>query len=153
MALLLETIRNTYMATSKHGRRLFLSNADALGGFTGVINPIEDVTSTAGTSITPFGHTNILTSGSSQLGVHTIQAISQPGVRKTIGLISTSTGNQIIKPTNAVIYTCSGATGSTAINLKGFGATIELLAISTGVWQQLSVPSSAQALVTFTTST
>jgi hypothetical protein len=111
------------------------------------------VTSTAGTSITNFGHTNFLTSGSSQLGVHTLQAINQPGIRKSIGLISTSTGNQIIRPTNAVIYTTSGGSGSTAINLKGFGAFIELLAISTGVWQQTNNPSSAMALVTFTTST
>lgn len=150
MALLLETIRNLYMATSKHGRRLFLSNADALGGFTGTITPIEDVTSTAGTSITNFGHTNFLTSGSSQLGLHTLQAINQPGMNKSIGLISTSTGNQIIRPTNAVIYTATGTSGSTVINLKGFGASIELLAISTGIWQQMGASNS---LVTFTTST
>lgn len=150
MALLLETIRNLYSLTSVHGRRLALSNSQAVGGFTGVIHPIEDVTSTVGTSITNFGHTNFLTSGSSQLGAHTLQAINQPGIRKSIGLISTSTGNQIIRPTNAVIYTATGTSGSTVINLKGFGANIELLAISTGVWQQIGASGS---LVTFTTST
>ncbi len=150
MALTIETIRNRYMQTSKHGRALFLSGAEAIGGFTGVITPSEDVTSTAGTTITNFGVTNFLTSGSTQTGVHTLQAINQPGITKEIALISTSTGNQIIKPNNAVIYTSSGATGSTAINLKGFGASIRLLAISTGVWQQLGASNS---LVTFTTST
>jgi hypothetical protein len=150
MALTIETIRNRYMQTSKHGRVLFLSAFEALGGFTGVINPIEDVTSTLGSTITNYGATNFLTSGSSQLGVHTLQAPSQPGLRKVIGLISTSTGNQIIRPNNAVIYTSSGATGSTVINLKGFGANIELLSISTGVWQQIGASNS---LVTFTTTT
>lgn len=153
MALLLETLRNVYMQTSKHGRRLFLSAFDAVGGFTGVINPIEDVTSTVGTSITNFGVTNFLTSGSSQTGVHTLQAITQVGLRKVIGVISTSTGCQIVKPTNAVIFTSSGATGSTCVNLRGPGAVVELLAISTGVWQQLNVASSAQAIVLFTTTT
>jgi len=149
MPLLLETIRNVYKATSVHGRRLFMSSRDALGGFTGIINPIEDVTSTAGTTVTNFGVTNFLTSGSSQTGIHTLQAIDQPGIMKTLGLISTSTGGQIIKPNNAVIFTSSGATGSTAINLRQAGANITLLAISTGVWQQIGTNS----LVTFSTST
>lgn len=149
MALLLETLRNQFKQTSIHGRRMFLTARDAIGGFTGIVNPIEDVTSTAGTTITNYGVTNFLTSGSSQTGIHTMEAITQPGIMKTLGLISTSTGGQIIKPNNAVVFTSSGATGSTAINLRQAGANITLLAISTGVWQQIGTNS----LVTFSTST
>lgn len=150
MALLIETIRNKYMATSKHGRRLFLSSVDGLGGFTGVINPIEDITTTAATSITNFGFTNFVVSGSSQLANVTMQAINQPGIRKVLGSISTSTGNMIITPTNATVITASGSTASAVINLKGAGASIELVAISTALWQQVGASNS---LVTFTTST
>jgi hypothetical protein len=153
MSLLIGTLRDKYMATSKHGRRLFLSSYDAVGGFTGVINPIEDVTSTAGTTLTNYGVTNFITSGSSQTGVHTLQAIDQVGLRKVIGLFSTSTGCQIVKPNNATIFTCSGATGSTCVNLRAGGAIIELLAISTSVWQQLNYVTTARDSITFTTST
>lgn len=153
MALLLETLRDKYMMTSKHGRRLFIAYSGAIGGFTGPIHPIEDVTSTAGTSILNYGQTNFITSGSSQTGIHTLQAIDQIGARKILGLFSTSTGCQIVKPTNATIWTCSGATASTCVNLRAAGAIVELMAISTAVWMQLNYTATARDNVSFSTST
>lgn len=157
MALLIETIKDR-IVPSLFGRRFGLARSpngqtyEFLAGPVGLQNAIEDITTTAATSATPHGHTQVLTSGSSQLGLYTLQS-PIPGVRKTLSLNSTSTGNQQFQLTSAVLYTSSGGSGSTMFNLKGFGAGIELMGLTTGIWQQIGAASSAQALVTFTTST
>ena len=152
MAYLIETIRNNRHFRSIAGRNLMLSKDATLVGFVGYERPIEDLATTAATSLANYGHSNFTVSGSSQQCANTLQS-PMPGVEKTISLISTSTGNQIVRFTDAVCYTASGGSGTTAINLKGFGASISLIGLSTGVWLQTNNPSSALALVLFSTTT
>lgn len=158
MALLISTIRDKIaMQTSIYGRRLGIGKDasqqfDMLAGPVGLVKQIEDLTTTAATSAAPHGHTRVLTSGSSQLMTYSLQA-PIPGLRKTLSLNSTSTGNAQFQLTNATLITASGATGSTMINLKGQGAFIELFAVSTDTWLQVGQSSSALAGVLFTTTT
>ena len=152
MAYLIETIRNTRHFRSVAGRNLMLSKDQTLVGFTGYERPIEDIATTAGTSLANYGHSNYTVSGSSQLVTDTLQS-PIPGVEKTISLISTSTGNMIVRFTSAVCYTASGGSGTTCVNLKGFGASISMIGLTTGVWLQTNNPSSALALVLFSTTT
>lgn len=159
MALLIETIKDKIAMQSSvvYGRRLGLGKEarqiyEMLAGPVGLVKQIEDITTTAATSAAPHGHTQVLTSGSTQLGLYTLQS-PIPGIRKTLSLNSTSTGNQQFQLTNATLITATGATGSTMINLKGLGATIELLGLSTSQWQQIGYSSSLAALVLFSTTT
>lgn len=149
MAYLIETIRDRRHFRAIAGRNLMLSKDATLVGFVGYERPIEDITSTVATSLANYGHTNFLVSGSSQLSANTLQS-PMPGVEKTISLISTSTGNQIVRFTDAVLYTASGGSGTTAVNLKGFGASISMIGISTGAWLQTN---NANTSVLFTTTT
>ena len=157
MAYLIETIRNTRHFRSIAGRNLMLSKDQTLVGFTGYERPIEDISTTVATSLSNYGHSNFTVSGSSQLVTDTLQS-PIPGVEKTISLISTSTGNMIVRFTDAVLYTASGGSGSTVVNLKGFGGSISMIGLTTGVWLQtnnhnLSTLTSGAVLVSFSTST
>lgn len=152
MAYLIDTIRDRRHFRSIAGRNLMLSKDQTLVGFVGYERPIEDISTTVATSLANYGHSNFTVSGSSQLSANTLQS-PMPGVEKTISLISTSTGNQIVRFTDAVCYTASGGSGTTCVNLKGFGASISLIGLSTGVWLQTNNPSTAMALVLFSTST
>lgn len=157
MALLLETIKDRAV-TSLYGRRFGLGRSpngqlyEFLGGPVGIQKQIEDITTTAATSASPHGHTKVLTSGSTQIGLYTLQA-PIPGIRKTLSLNSTSTGTMQFQLTNAILYSATGTSGSTMFQLRGMGACIELLGLSTGEWQQIGYSSSAAALILFSTST
>lgn len=157
MALSIETIKDR-IVTSLYGRRFGLGRSpngqtyEFLAGPVGIQGATEDITTTAATSAIPHGHTQVLTSGSSQLGLYTLQA-PIPGIRKTLSLNSTSTGTMQFQLTSATLVTATGATGSTMINLRGAGACIELLGLTTAIWQQVGAVSSQAALVLFTTTT
>jgi len=158
MGYLLQTIRDKVaMQTSILGRKLGLGFEprqlyQLLAGPADMVKQIEDITTTAATSASPFGHTQVLTSGSSQNGLYTLQS-PIVGVSKTLSLFSTSTGTQQFQLTDAVLITSSGATGSTMVNLLGKGAMIQLFGLTTAIWQEVGYRSSAAAVVSFTTST
>lgn len=152
MADLLATQRNNIL-TSLYGRRLGLDKSEYLVGAKENAVQVEDITTTAATSASPYGLTRVLTTGSTQLGLYSLQAPDRAGVRKTLCLNSTSTGNMQFQLTGANCWASSGASGTTMINLKGNGAVVELLSISTTLWLQVNNPSSALALVLFSTTT
>lgn len=152
MADLLQTQRNSIL-TSIYGRRLGIDRNDYLVGPKAEAVQVEDITTTAATSASPYGITRVLTTGSTQLGLYSLQAPERAGVRKTLCLHSTSTGNMQFQLTGANCWASSGASGTTMINLKGNGAVVELLSISTTLWAQINNPSTAQALVLFSTTT
>lgn len=153
MATLLEALRSK-IRTSIHGRRLGLDDSDYLVGPKAFREQIEDITTTAATSASPFGVTRVLTSGSSQTGSYTLQA-PVPGVTKTLALNSTSTGGQQFTATNATIYTASAGTSAAVVNLYAPGASVQLQAVTTDRWIVVggSLGTTTTPLVTFSTST
>lgn len=157
MAFLLETLR-AQRKTSVHGRRLGIDKDDYLVGPKDLRTQVEDEQTTAATSFSPYGVTRILTTGSTQTGVYTLQA-PVVGARKRIFLVSSSTGCQIIRASgSALFYGASVSTaGSTCINLLKAGANVTLEAVSTLAWyifgHQSSLVSSDSQGFSFTTST
>ena len=151
MATLIETLRSAIL-TSVVGRRMGLDANGFLVGPADIRLQIEDITTTAATSASAYGITRVMTSGSTQTGSYTLQA-PIPGVRKTLMLTSTSTGIMVFFPTNATVQTSSGLAGSTVFSLRGLGAVMDLLAVSTSLWVQLNNPSTAGGLALPTSST
>lgn len=157
MAMLLETLRSA-KKTSVHGRRLGLDKDDFIVGPKAVRHQVEDFQTTAATSMSPFGISRILTSGSTQCGIYPLQA-PVVGVQKRITLDSSSTGCQLVKASGgALFYGCSITTvGSTVINFLKAGANVTLEAVSTIAWRimnaQTSLVSSDALGISFTTST
>lgn len=143
MAYLLQTIRNQ-RTKSILGRQLGITYDDYLAGPKDFVKQVEDVTTTVGTSLSPFGLTRLLTSGSSQCGVQTLQAVTRPGTRKRIVLSSSSTGCQLVKASGGMLfYGCSVSTvGSTVLNFLGRGAEVTLEAVTTLAWQMFGSMSS-----------
>lgn len=157
MAQLLETLRNNATFTSLFGRRLALDPTGFLSGMPGIRMPIEDLQTTVATSITPFGVTRNLTSGSSQNGQHTLQAMVV-GTIKILTLVSTSTGTQqYTMPTGVTLYNTSAGTSSAVVSLTYPGATATLLAETTAVYRCIAQTGStalaAANSVLFTTTT
>jgi outer membrane receptor protein involved in Fe transport len=157
MANLLEGIRNA-IQTSIYGRRLGLTN-DFLAGVRGVIEPVEDLSTTAGTSAAPYGVTMVLTSGSSQVSLNSLQAPPSAGIRKVLRLQSTSTGTAQFQLSGPSIVVGASLTtlGATVISLVKQNATASLLSLSTSVWALMnpasSLPSSEGPGISFSTST
>ena len=151
MALSLTGLRNL-IAYSIAGTRLGVDANDYLVGFTSIRTAVEDITTTAATSALPYGLTRVLTSGSSQNGQYTLQS-PVVGVRKTLVLNSSSTGTQQFTLTSAICWTSSGSSAAAVISLRGNGAVVELVGVTTGIWAMVNQPSTAQALVLFSTST
>lgn len=157
MAYLLETLRSQ-KKTSIHGRRLGLDKDGYLVGPPDFRTQVTDEQSTAGSSMPPNGVTRILTTGSSQCGIYTLQA-PVIGARKRIVLMSSSTGCQLVKASgSALFYGCSVSTiGSTVINFLGRGAEVTLEAVTSAAWQLFgsmsSLVSSDHLNISFTTST
>ena len=157
MAYSLETLRSQKI-TSIHGRRLGLDKNDYLVGPKAVREQVEDLTTTAASSASPYGLTRLMATGSSQLSDYTLQA-PVIGVVKRIAMQTSSTGCQLVRASgSALFYGCSVATaGSTVINfLKGF-ADVTLFAASSVAWRLMnagtSLVSSDALGISFTTST
>lgn len=141
MAKLLETLRNS-IVTSVHGRRLGIDKDDCLVGPKDMAVQVEDISTTAATSASPYGITNVLTSGSTQTGRYTVQA-PIVGVRKTFVLQSTSSGTMQFEFTNATVLGGSLTTaGSTIISLIRQNAVVNLVGISTALWRIVDIASS-----------
>lgn len=150
MASLLETMRNQ-IQTSIFGRRLGLDSNEFMVGPKDHRVQIEDISTTAATSCSNYGHTRFLTSGSSQTGVYTLQA-PVPGVRKSFSLQSTSTGTMQVTATNAAFLSASGSSVAVVSLITG-GAFADMIAVSTAYWQLLSGSTIAPTNVIHTTST
>lgn len=156
MAYLLETLRSQ-KKVSVHGRMLGIDKDGYLVGPPDIRTQVQDIQTTIATSLAPFGMTRFLTSGSSQNGVHTLQA-PVIGVSKQITLDSSSTGCQIVRASGgALFYGCSVTTaGSTVINFLKAGAQVTLQAVSSVAWRVMAMTSlvSSDAFgISFTTST
>lgn len=142
MANLLETIRNGII-TSVRGRRLGLDHNDFLRGPKELQLQVEDITSTVATSASPYGVTNVLTSGSTQTGRHTLQA-PIPGVRKMFCLQSTSSGTHQFECSGGALILGGSLTtaGSTILSLIRQNAVVNLIGISTALWRITDIASS-----------
>lgn len=157
MAFTLNTLRYNIL-TSIHGQKLGLDKDGNLLGVPDYRTQVTDEQSTAGSSMPNNGVTRILTTGSSQCGIYTLQA-PIPGGRKRIVLTSSSTGCQLVKASGgALFYGCSVSTiGSTVINFLGRGAEVTLEAVSSIAWQLFGAMSSQTSTdhlnISFTTST
>jgi len=153
MASLLDTIRSS-IKTSIHGRRLGLNVDDYLAGPRALLQQVEDIDASTGSSASPYGVTRSLTSGSSVTSSYTLQA-PIPGVVKTLTLQSTSTGGSQFTATNATIYTASDGSSAAVVNLYAPGASVQLLGESTSVWRVIggSLGTTTTPLVSFTTAT
>lgn len=150
MAISLDQLRNQII-TSIFGRRLGLDKDEFTVGPKDHRVAIEDISTTAATSALPYGHTRVLTSGSSQTGVYTLQA-PVPGVRKSFSLQSTSTGTMQFTATNAAFLSASGSSVAVLSLISG-GAFCDLIAVTTNYWQVLSGSSIAPTNILHTTST
>ena len=144
--------------SSVHGRRRGLDANDYLVGPPDIRRQVEDITTTAASSLSPYGMTRYLTSGSSQTNVDTLQA-PVIGVQKRIFLHSTSTGGMIIKASGSALFMGASVTtaGSTVIQLHVQGANVTLEAVSSVLWYVVnarsSLVSSDSKGISFTTST
>lgn len=156
MAFTTEQLKRA-IKTSLYGRRIGLDANDYIVGPPDIRNQIEDISSTVATTISAFGLTEILTSGSSQGPVQHNLPAPIPGVQKIIGLNTTSTASfQFLStPNGASILTASDGTTSGVVNLKGPGGVVTLEGISTSKWMTVGVSwgTTTNQLVSFTTST
>lgn len=159
MALSLTTIRNDTVggATSIYGRRLQLSIiGDYLKGHGGEIHPIDDLLTTAPTTLTPGGLTRIGVSGSSQGPTQSFMPVPIAGLRKTIVLNSTSTGSyQLLSTANGAAFFCaSDGTSKAVLNFVGPGGSVTLEALSTTQWYVTAqTGNTSLGNITYTTST
>jgi hypothetical protein len=148
MALTLTTIQNSIL-TSIHGRRLGLDANARLVGPRGRVEEIEDINTTAATTASAFGITQVFTSGSTQGPTQHNLPAPVAGVEKVIVMRSTSTGSQqfLSTPNGAAIYSSAGTTAN-AINFVGPGGYVQLIGISSTIWVV-----KAHSVTTFTTAT
>lgn len=159
MALSLTTIRNGVVGgfTSIYGRRLGISIiGDYVKGHGGQVLPIDDLTTTAPTTLTPGGLTRIAVSGSSQGPVQSFMPVPVAGLRKTIVNNSTSTGSyQLLSTANGASFlTCSDGTTKGVLNFIGPGGSVTLEALSTTQWAVTAqTGNTSLGNVTYTTST
>lgn len=156
MALSLEGLRNL-VKTTIFGRRLGLDPNDQLIGHNGWRMPIEDIQTTVATSASPYGLTRNLTSGSSQNGQHTLQAIPIGSV-KILSLVSTSTGcQQYTMPSGVALFNTSAGTSSAVVSLTYPGASVTILAEESSRYRAIAQTGStavaAANSVLFSTST
>lgn len=156
MALSINSIRNQ-IVTSLFGRRLGLDRYDNLIGQVGVMYPMEDIQTTSPTSASPYGITRNLTTGSSQNGQHTLQALPV-GTVKILTLVSTSTGTQqYTMPSGVAIFNTSAGTSSAVVSLTYPGASVTILAEETTRYRVIAQTGStalaAANSVLFTTTT
>lgn len=154
MAQLIETLRNS-IVTSLWGRRGGIDKDGFLIGFKDQRLQIEDFTTTAASSASPFGTTRALASGSSQNSQYTLQAMPVGAMKILMQPTSTSTGVQTFTAASGVAFSnSSDGSTSAVISLLGKGASAMLQAVSSALIVCLNVSgSSASPLVSFTTST
>lgn len=134
MAYLIETLRRDGVRPVQ-GRYGKLDKDYFMVGPKDIRKQIEDVQTTAATSLSNHGLTRILTSGSTQTALYSLQA-PVPGVTKKIWLQSTSTGCQLVAASGGAIFMGDSLTtvGSTVINFLKQGANVTLEAATTLLW-------------------
>lgn len=152
MAQLLETLRNA-VTTPVYGRRLGINRDDTLV-FKAHKQAIEDLTTVA-TTLSDYGISQVITSGSTQGPTQHFLPAPIPGVDKHIVMNTTSTGSvQFLSTANgAAIRAASDGSTQRVVNLLG-GGGVTLRGVSTSVWVVAHHYSSTGAAnVSYTTST
>jgi len=136
MAQSLETIRQKFMTTSIHGRKLFVTSDEFIGGPKALVKQLTNATSSStGTALDGFGyHTVVTTTNDTWKLADPLKA----GIEVCIQTASTSTGTHTISPVAATIRSSAGQSG-TSIALKGNGAAVTLVAHTTAKWGVKSV--------------
>jgi hypothetical protein len=156
MAFGLETIRNLGL-TNLFGRRLSIDKNEYLIGGRGNRVTVEDLTTVA-TTVSPFGMSVVMATGSTQGPVqYTLPSPADHiGAFKHLSIGTSSTASfQFLSTANgASIRSASDGTTSGVVNLRHPGATVTLFALTSAVWQAVSVTGSTTLTgVSFTTST
>jgi hypothetical protein len=136
MAQSLETLRSNQV-TPIYGRRLGFQQDETLSGPKEIKLAIEDINTTVPTTALAYGVTRVLTSGSSQGPTQHFLPAPIPGVRKYLGMGSTSTGSQQFLSTanGAAIMAASDGTTKGVLNFRGPGGFVQLLGLTTAIWQ------------------
>lgn len=156
MAQSLETLRSSKVV-SIYGRRLGIDKDDYLVGAPGLKEPIEDLTTSTGTDVKPYGIARVTATGSSQGPVQYNLGAPVPGITKTLLLDTTSTGSYqfLSTPNGASILSGSDGTTKSLINLLGQGGSVILKGLTTAKWAMVGAGniSTGTLNVSFTTST
>src|SRR5882724_6438330 len=114
MAQLIETLRNQIM-TSMWGRRFGFDKDGFIIGQKGGRDQIEDFTTTAASSASPFGTTRALASGSSQNSQYTLQVMPVGAMKILMQPTSTSTGVQTFTAASGVAFSNSSDGSTSAV--------------------------------------
>lgn len=127
MAVTRETLGGAALFTSIHGRRLGLDDKDQLSGHTGSRTPVEDATTTSGSSLTPYGTTRLapVLAGSSGAVSYTLQAMA-PGTVKTLTLTSTTTaGVNVVAASGHYFSSTSQSSGVAVTFYSRYGVMLQ----------------------------
>ncbi len=151
MAFSLQQIRNTII-TSIFGRQIGLDVNGYLVGPPEMRLAIEDLT-TVPTTVIGYGLSRVTATGSTQGPVQYFLPAPIPGVRKYLSITTTSTASfQFLSTANgASILAASDATTKAVVNIVGQGGAVELIGITTAIWQVINFVSTGG--ITYTTST
>lgn len=143
MAQSLENNRSK-IKTSVHGRRLGLDNDELLVGVKDVRRVVTNATSdTTGTAIPNHGFASVVTTTDDTWTL----TDPIPGVPVRICTNSTSTGLHTISCAAATINSSNGIAGS-AVVMNSAGSYVELVGLTTSVWQLTSRASTAITAIT-----
>jgi len=128
--------------TSVHGRRLGLDGDENLVGVKSIRHVVTNATSaTTGTDLPNHGFHTVDESGATSADVHRLAAPA-PGVPVTIGCASTSTAvRAVIFASGVTCISTNGASGS-SMKLRGPGAVVNLVGISTSQYMVTSMTAS-----------
>lgn len=104
--------------TSIYGRRLGLDDKAQLTGVSGYREASEDVSTTSGSSLSPFGASVLapVLAGSSGVVPYTLQAMAV-GTKKVLALTSTTTGGVTVTVASGHYVTSTGASSGTTVSL------------------------------------
>ena len=131
MANLLETLKNTALQTSIRGRRLGLTQDDYLVGVKDLQKQVEDISSTAASTISAFGFTRLMSTAASS-AIYTV-AQHVAGIEKRIAQTSSSTlGFAVRFPSGTNVYTTAG-TSFNQLVFAGAGNVVALSALSSAI--------------------
>jgi hypothetical protein len=150
---LLESLRSKIL-TSLYGRRFGIDQSGTVVGHLATREAVEVLNSTAASSAAYYGTTVVLTSGSSQTQVNTLQAPPGAGIAKTIFQASTSTGTaQFTASGGAAFLTATDGSSKAVLSVLGAGGMFTLVSLSSLYWAVTGQSPSTAALTGFTTST
>lgn len=140
MPISLQALRDRIL-TSIHGRRLGLDSNETIVGVRGMcLQQVAGTSDTTGINLPNNGFVSVVTT------TNDTWRLDNPyvGAQVTLMTGSSSTGIHSINLGGSVGYSTIGIAGST-VTLTGPGASLTLLGISTGIWQQIARTGSSDA--------